>query len=299
MQYVSTLERIAMLLGKCRIPAIVLGAWFMVGMVCAADPSAKSPWPFFAMDNGVARGTFTPPQQAALLKRLGFDGISYNFVDEAETRKRIDAFREAGLPIYGMYFNARVDKDPFFAPDCRKQVALLKGSDTVLWLLTSGGKYRQDDDRAVQLVQQVADLAAEFHLRVAIYPHQPDYIKTVEDALRILQRVDRKNVGVSMTQFHEWIAGKGDQIPQTIRAAAPHLMMVTINGAPRSGTKGHGILPLGQGEFDTFAILRALREVNYRGPVGLMLHGVKGEPEKNLQESMQAWKKYQARLAGE
>lgn len=263
----------------------------------AEKAPAKSRWPFFAMDNGVGRGTLSPTQQAELLKRLGYDGISYNFAAEPELRQRIAAFHEAGLPIFGVYFPTRVDKEPFFDPGCRKQVALLKGSQTVLWLLASGGKYRAEDGKAVRLVEQVADLAAEYGLRVAVYPHQPDYIKTVEDALRIVKRADRKNVGVSMTQFHEWIAGKGDQIPETIRAAAPYLMMVTINGAARPGPGHAGILPLGQGDFDVLPILRALRDVDYHGPVGLMCFGLKGEPEKNLGPSLEAWKKYQALLA--
>jgi sugar phosphate isomerase/epimerase len=278
--------------------SVLIGAILATGGLRAADQPVKSRWPFFAMDNGVGRGTLSPRQQADVLKRLGYDGISYNFAAEPELRQRIEAFREAGLPIYGLYFPTRVDKEPFFDPNCRKQVALLRGSNTVLWLLMSGGKYRAEDDKAVRLVQQVADLAAEFGLRVAIYSHQPDYIKTVEDALRIVKRVDRKNVGVSMTQFHEWIAGKGDQIPATIRAAAPYLLMVTINGAGRPGPKQPGILPLGEGDFDVLPILAALRDVGYRGPVGLMCYGLKGEPEKHLGRSMAAWKKYQAVLAG-
>ena len=274
--------------------AVAAGARLLGGEEHPASLSC----PFFAMDNGVARGKLTPPQQAEVLKRLGYAGISYDFVAEPELRKRIQAFQDAQLPIFGMYFPTRVDKEPFFDPARRKEVALLKGSPTILWLLMGGGRYREEDDKAVRLVQQVADLAAEFSLRVAIYPHQPDYVKTVEDALRILKRVDRKNVGVSMTQFHEWVAGKGEQIPATIRAAAPHLYMVTINGADRPGRGRQGIRPLGQGDFDVLTILQTLRDVGYRGPIGLMSYGLKGDPEKNLQQAMTAWKNYQAALAG-
>lgn len=74
--------------------------------------------------------------------------------------------------------------------------------------------------------------------------------------------------------------------------------MVTINGAARLGPKRPGILPLGQGDFDVLPILRTLQEVGYHGPVGLMCYGLKGDPEKNLGESMAAWKRYQATLAG-
>ena len=101
----------------------------------AAADAIKSPWPFFAMDNGVGRGTLSPSQQAEVLKRLGYDGISYNFAAEPELRQRIAAFREAGLPIYGMYFPTRIDKRRSSTPITGKQLALLQGSKTVVWLL--------------------------------------------------------------------------------------------------------------------------------------------------------------------
>ena len=64
---------------------------------------------FFAMDNGVGRGKLTPDQQAAVVKDLGFDGISYNGAHEL--KERLAAFDEAGLRIFGLYVHGSFDTD--------------------------------------------------------------------------------------------------------------------------------------------------------------------------------------------
>ena len=47
-----------------------------------AAAQEKALWPFFAFDNGVGRGKWAPEKQAATLKALGYDGISYNYTNK-------------------------------------------------------------------------------------------------------------------------------------------------------------------------------------------------------------------------
>lgn len=262
----------------------------------AAEPAVA--WPFFAMDNGVGRGVLSPPQQAELLTALGYDGISYNYTNNDELQQRLATFRKTTRKVVAVYFPTDLDQPELYDSQLRQAVPMLRGTGAVLWLLIKGGQYGAEDDRVVRLAQEVADLAQASELRVAIYPHLPDYIKTTEDALRIVARAQRTNLGVSMNLAHEWLAGRGDRIPETLRTAAPHLFLVTINGADRKPAEGaKSILRLGQGEFDILAVLRTLREINYRGPVGLQCTGIGGEVRENLQEAMRVWKEYQAALA--
>jgi hypothetical protein len=47
----------------------------LVTVLSADEPAFE----FFVFDNGVGRGMWTPEEQAAILKQLGYDGISYNY----------------------------------------------------------------------------------------------------------------------------------------------------------------------------------------------------------------------------
>jgi sugar phosphate isomerase/epimerase len=263
-----------------------------VGMLFAEEPPPTKAWPFFVFDNGVGRGRSTPPEQAAMVKKAGYDGISYNYTDNRELQERMTAFCEAGLPIYAICVPTYLDKPALYDPNLKESVRLLRGSNTILWLLIREGKYGEEDEKVVKLVKEIADMADEAGLRVALYPHAPDYIKTTADALRIVKLADRKNVGVTMNLCHELLAGKGNQIPETIRAAAPHLFLVSINGADKSGIRKRAILPLGEGDFDVLEVLRTLKEIDFSGPIGLQSYKIPGDEEDHLKRSMITWKKY-------
>lgn len=77
-----------------------------------------------------------------------------------------------------------------------------------------------------------------------------------------------------------------------LREHAAKLFCVTINGATigaESWTNGR-IRPLDEGDFDNRALLAALRDVRYRGPIGLMRYGVPGDPRDHLARSMRTWR---------
>ncbi|MCU0785775.1 MAG: hypothetical protein MUF81_17375 [Verrucomicrobia bacterium] len=54
---------------------------FTVALVTVAGALAAAPVTpeLFVFDNGVGRGQWTPEQQAATIKELGYAGISYNY----------------------------------------------------------------------------------------------------------------------------------------------------------------------------------------------------------------------------
>ena len=74
----------------------------------------------------------------------------------------------------------------------------------------------------------------------------------------------------------------------------PHLFAVSIHGADNAaeihdGT-GNWIQPLGEGSFDVAALLNTLRELEYRGPIGLQCYGIRGDAREHLMRSMAAWR---------
>lgn len=250
------------------------------------------PNPFFVFDNGL-RGIDDP---TTVLRRLGYAGMGASGFDVAPL---IRQYEEAGLKVFSTYVGCNLDKTPAYDPQMSTMMDQLQGTDVVIWLTVIGGRYGQEDQRATEIVGEIADMAAARKLRVALYPHSGFYVATTADALRLARLVDRPNLGVSINLCHELMTDQGPKLDETIRQAADRLMMVSIHGAD-SKQPGFGwdrlIQPLGQGDFDVADFLQKIRQTGYEGPIGLQCYAVPGDPVENLQQSMHAWKRYQAEL---
>lgn len=92
-------------------------------------------WPFFAFDNGVGRGVWAPAVQAETVKRLGYDGIHYNYTNPADFRKKLDACMATGVPINAVYIYTDVEaflrllNDAGYKGPIGHQVYGVKGDD--------------------------------------------------------------------------------------------------------------------------------------------------------------------------
>ncbi len=252
---------------------------------CLIGTAAAIANPFFAFDNGL--GKKSPVEQAALLKELGYDGIGYTGAGNFAARKK--AFDEQGLKIFNLYVQSFVDNPNAYEAGLKEALPLLKGSGVDLWLTLQGKA--PDDTAAVRVVREIADLAAASGVRVALYPHSGFFVQTAEEALRIVKQVDRPNVGLTINLCHELMAGHADRMDAIVKACAPHLFYVSINGADRKGTWRELIRPLDEGNFDVPAFLKSLDAAGYKGPVGLQCYQVPGAPEEHLKRSINQWKK--------
>jgi hypothetical protein len=204
-------------------------------------------------------------------------------------------------PLHNLYLGVDLDKEPPFGPEMKDQIRSLKGTDTIFWLTILGRRDKSQDERAVAIARELASVADEVGVKMAIYPHSGFYVATARDALRVVKQVDRKNVGVTITLCHELMGDQGPELPQIIEEVAPHLFVVTINGADKK-EQGQSIgwdrliQPLGQGDFDVDGVLEKLNSVGYTGPIGLQCYGLTGDPLVHLKQSIKAWKEYSARL---
>ena len=251
---------------------------------------------FFVFDNGVGRDQWTPEEQARTLKELGYDGISYNYTKPAAFAAQQKAFQAQGLKIYGLYVYTYLDRPEHFDPAFKDAIKLLKGTDTIIWMTLMKPKEKGDHEAAaVRNVQEMADLAAEQGVRVAVYGHAGMYVETGTDAARIVKLANRPNAGASINLCHEFIAKKGDAIANTLKIAAPISYLASVNGMDVAHQKY--LMRLDQGDFDTGAYLKQLYAAGYRGPVGLQCFSVKGDTHENLKANIAAWKNIAATLA--
>ena len=114
--------------------------------------------------------------------------------------------------------------------------------------------------RAANALRDVADLAAERGITLAIEPlnrFETDLINTVDQALALLEVIDRPNVGLAFDTFHAHIEEK--DLADAVRAAGGRLVSFQASESDR-GTPGTGQVRWD----DAFA---ALRDIGYAGPV--------------------------------
>lgn len=264
-------------------------------LFAAPAEDARLANPFFAFDNGVGRGQWTPEEQAAVLDELGYAGIGYT--GTADLTERLKAFDERGLEVFSLYVACHVDKDTPYDAQLAEAILRLKGRDVMLWLTVQG--QADNDEKAVAVVGEIAGLAEASGLKVALYPHAGFHVATVDDALRVAKKVQRENVGVTFNLCHELKAGNEERFDEIIKKAMPHLFLVSINGANHEGGWDLLIQTLDRGVFDVYALLKKIESAGYRGPIGLQCYNVKGDIRDNLARSMAAWNGFRAQMKKE
>ena len=266
----------------------------------AASPSTKAnPFFPFCMDTHDAKKR-NLEQQAAMIKELGYDGVGHLWLDNIPERlKTLDA---AGLKLFQITLSVDIAPGkPGYDARLKDVMPLLKGRHVQFVLLMNGGKPSDPagDERAVELLRKMAELAQEADAQILLYPHTANWLETIEDATRVADKVDRPNVGVMFNLCHWLRVCKDRNYEPRLKRAMPRLMAVSINGADEFDDHpgwAHYIQPLGHGSFDVFAFLQTLRQLGFSGPVGLQCYGIPGDARDHLSESMKTWQDYSRRL---
>ena len=240
--------------------------------------AAQAANPFFAMDN-IARGG--PDVAPAMLRALGYDGFGGRALDEIMP----PAIAARGLKFFNGYIVLSLDP-AHPAPDGKLQhwLEIIRGKDTALWVAirevkrpdgsAHGISAPEADGFVAAQIRAIADVAASHGVRVALYPHAGFWLARVEDTMRIADRLNRPDVGVTFNLCH-WLKVEGaerDPVP-VLRAALPRLMFVTISGADTGDTRTMSwdrlIQPLDSGSYDLGRFIRQVQATGLHRPRGL------------------------------
>lgn len=290
-------------------PTLLAAACALLSLAPAvfAQPAPAGTSPFFAMDTALRDGkSRTAAEQAALLKELSYAGIGASGYLGQDF---LGAFEREGLRVFNTYLTLNFDSSkPGIDPKLKEFVPKLKGHSTALWIAINGvtkdgvklkPSAPEGDDVVLPPLRELADLAEANGVQIAFYPHTWFWMERVDDAVRVAKKLDRSNVGATFNLCH-WLKVEGDRdFRPVLRQAMPKLFFVSINGADSGDTKKLNwdklIQPLDQGSYDVGAVMKALREVGYRGPVGFQGYGIKGDSRDILHRTAQAWRKLEAK----
>lgn len=291
------------------IPLLVFLMISMIAAGCFADTPkssvgkiSDSSFELFAFDNYMVVGDYKQSQvRADTLKELGYDGMGTrgtNLVEQTEI------FEKAGLKLHSTYLGLNLDADQKYDANLMKAIKQLKGKGTILWFTVSSKKYKpasvEGDAVAVKAIRELADAAHDSGLKIALYPHANMYVETLSDSVRIAKKVNRRNVGGSFNLCH-WLKVEGDiDYRPILKESLPYLFVVSTSGAESGDTKKMGwdklIQTLDKGSFDNYKLLKYLKDIGYKGPVGLQGYRIKGDPKETLSSSMKAWRKINEKL---
>lgn len=281
-----------------KLLATVFAALALVNTSPAAEPKAYPFFPFcIDWHDAKKRGC---KEQAEMLKELGYDGVGHIFLDKVA--ERIQTLDQAGLTLYQITMNVNVAPGkPPYEPGFKEVLKLVKGRNVQFDLLLNGMKPSDPsvDAHAVEILREMSDLAKEAGAQLLLYPHQGSWVERIEDSIRVADKVDRPNVGVMFNLCHWLRVDKSRDYKPLLKKALPRLWAISINGADEFDDQpgwAKYIQPLDKGSFDVGALLKYLKEIGYKGPIGLQCFGIGGDTREHLERSMAAWQKLKLNL---
>jgi sugar phosphate isomerase/epimerase len=234
-------------------------------------------------------------KQAQMLKDLGYDGVGHIWLDKVP--ERIQGLDAAGLKLFQITIMVDIAPDKqAYDPRLKEVLALVKGRGVQFALLMNGMKSSDPagDERAVSVIREISNLGKDTGAQFLLYPHTDFWMERIEDCIRVADKVNRPDVGVMFNLCHWLRVSKDRDYIAPLKKAMPRLMAVSINGAderdPKPGWDKY-IQPLGRGDFNVAKFLNTLKELGFKGPVGLQCYGIGGDTRDHLQESMVAWRK--------
>src|SRR6185369_5554105 len=196
-------------------------------------PSAVPGYPFFpfCIDwHDAKKRSFA--EQASMLKELGYEGVGHIWLDNvAERLKTLD---DAKLKLFQITMTVDLTPGkPAYDARFKEVLRLIKGRNVQFCLLVSGANPSDAsaDDRGVEVIREMADVAMSSGAELLLYPHVGNWIERIEDSVRVAEKVDRSNVGWMFNLCHWLRVDKQRDYKPLLQAAIPKLWAVSINGA--------------------------------------------------------------------
>ena len=122
--------------------------------------------PLYVFQNGLRFKAMA--EETAAVKELGYAGVGSAYLPGLD--KRIAAYDKAGLKVFSIYVGVQInDKGAKYDAGIPAAIELLTGTGAVVELTVRSTR-KDVDEQAVAMVREVAAMAENAGLRVALYP---------------------------------------------------------------------------------------------------------------------------------
>jgi sugar phosphate isomerase/epimerase len=215
------------------------------------------------------------------VRSAGFDTIElsrppfFSKLTTAGTRARFSEWAaELNLQLYG--FDCWVDVLPYTAMEETLdgfRTAVNFAKDLQLRMLISHDPWMKDNGERspaeclrvnIELFRKVADISADAELDLVFEPHPDTLSMNNRWCIDFIDGLERSNVGILFDCCHYGV-GQPDTYLQTIDQLGSRIRHLHFSDGDRLTYALH--LPLGDGELDLTAIIRALRAIPFRGTI--------------------------------
>jgi len=288
---------------------LLLAALISTLFGCTSSPKKELNNTFYAFNNSMRMPNAPAGMeaQAELIKKLGFDGYSGHTNDDYFARRA--ALDKAGLKMPEIYWGIDMDSTGqiSYKEGLKEIIQDSKDRDLVVALFSNVKYYMNNkeagDPLLAKAIGELADFAAPYGVKIAIYPHVGNYCETSEHSVRLAKMANRPNVGAIFNTCHLLKKEGEEGWEQKLLNALPYLYMISINGADSGNTREMNwdrlIQPLGEGTFDTYKLVKLAKDNGYNGLFGLQCYDIKQDCEVALTKSINTWNAYEKRYATE
>jgi hypothetical protein len=270
-----------------------------IGLLALAAPGtlptqAKAAAPansVFAKDNLVAwcivpfdakqRG---PQERAEMLARLGIKRVAYDW-----RQKHVPTFEEEILQYkkHGLEYTAFWGWHPTMAALIEKH-----GIRPQIWVMIPGaGGTTQEEkvERAGKALLPTVERTRKLGCKLALYNHggwggEPHNLVAVARWLRETANADHVGIVYNLHHGH----GHIHDFAAVLAVMKPYLLCLNLNGMNDNAQPK--ILPIGSGRHER-AMMEAIRDSGYRGPIGILDHRGDTDAEHSLRQNLDGMKK--------
>ena len=214
-----------------------------------------------------------------MLNRLGIKRLAYDWrePDVATFEQEIQALEAHGIEFFAFWSVHEKMFDLFQKYKLTPQV----------WITNPSPPGKTQEQRVAAAAQQIMPLVkrtAKLGCKLGLYNHggwggEPENMVAVCRWLR--DHADADHVGI-VYNFHHG-HDHMDDFPRVIEAIKPYLLCLNLNGM-NTGARPK-ILPIGGGRREA-AMMRAVADSGYLGPIGILDHRSQLDAEQSLRENL-------------
>ncbi|MEM6845928.1 MAG: AP endonuclease [Bacteroidota bacterium] len=240
----------------------------------------------------------SPQERAEMLQELSISHLAYDWREQHlptfETELKV--LKENNINLQAVWFWIEQDSVGYLGEANERlwDKIVTNNIQTECWFsfapqffegLPDEAKLRQ----SIQFIGSFRDRAKQQGCTLGMYNHG-DWFGNPMNQLDIIDSLGDDHLGM-VYNFHH-AHHEIDEFPVLLEKIEKHLLCINLNGMIKEGEK---ILALGKGT-EELAMLQAIQDSNYRGPIGIIGHQAERDVEKVLRENLRGLSQLKAEL---